>query len=86
MAPATSVEHDEIGTPDFNYSLTSPNSRLTYWLEYISSKNKHENFHLKNRIKTIHSLISHLKDKKKLISDNCFTVFKVYFDLIYCRR
>jgi len=34
----------------------------------------------------MHSLISHLKDEKKLISDNCFSVLKVYFDLIYCKR
>lgn len=69
--------------------IESPNSRLKYW---IASKNEHENhvkkikqlrlanFRLKNKIKTMHSLISHLKDEKKLISDNCFTVLKVYID------
>jgi len=70
--------------------IESPNSKLKYW---IASKNEDENhvkkikqlrlgnFRLKNEIKTMH-----LKYEKNLISNNCFSVLKVYFDLIYCKR
>lgn len=66
--------------------INSPNSRLKYWIasqSTVSNQKKRikylykQNLDLKKRIKTLDDLVDHLKNDKKVISDNCFTVLKV---------
>ncbi|XP_008179512.1 THAP domain-containing protein 1-like [Acyrthosiphon pisum] len=65
--------------------INSPNSRLKYWIasqSTVSNQKKRikylykQNLDLKKRIKTLDDLVDHLKNDKKVISDNCFTVLK----------
>lgn len=73
--------------------IESPNRRLKYWhasqsmvnnqkkrIKYLHNQNKD----LKKKITTLHSLVNHLKEEKKLISDNCFTVLKVSTYFMLC--
>lgn len=66
--------------------IESPNSRLKYWISSQKTANNQrkqikylhkQTVDLKKRIKTLENLVDHLKDDKKLSSDNCFTVLKV---------
>lgn len=66
--------------------INSPNSRLKYWIasqSTVSNQKKRikylykQHLDLKKRIKTLDNLVDHLKNDKKVISDNCFTVLKV---------
>lgn len=61
------------------------NSRLEYWIAsqatVANQRQCIKYFHnkrltLTNKIKILDSLISHFNKKKKMISDNCFTVCK----------
>lgn len=66
--------------------IETPNSRLKYWhasqsviLEQKKKLKKltNDNENLRNKIKNLSSLIEHLNEEKKLISENCYTVLKV---------
>lgn len=66
--------------------IHSPNSRLQYWVASHSTLEKQrkrikylhkQSVDLKKRINSLDDIIKHLKDEKKLISYNCFTVLKV---------
>jgi predicted nucleic acid-binding Zn-ribbon protein len=63
--------------------IDSPNSRLKYWVFSQSTVVKQrklikylhkQTVNLKKRINTLDDIINRLKDEKKLISDNYFTV------------
>lgn len=73
---------------DFKHvkEIDSPNSRLTFWNashRTVESQRKRmkflnkQNAILTKKVKTLEDLVKHLKDEKKMISDNCFTVLKV---------
>jgi len=66
--------------------IESPNSRLKFWNASKHMYNEHkkkiktlqnEKYHLRNKIMTLDNLVNYLKNEKKIISDNCFTVLKV---------
>lgn len=75
--------------------INSPNSRLKYWIasqSTVSNQKKRirylykQNLDLKKQITTLDELVNHLKNDKKIISDNCFTVLKVcilYYYIYY---
>lgn len=73
---------------DFKHvkEIDSPNSRLAFWnASHATVENQRKRIkflHKKNailaeKVKTLNDLVKHLKDDKKMISDNCFTVLKV---------
>ncbi|XP_022170022.1 uncharacterized protein LOC111033545 isoform X2 [Myzus persicae] len=72
---------------DFKHinEIDTPNRRLQFWnashatvenqrkrIKFLNKKN----LLLTKRVKTLDDLVKHLKDEKKMISDNCFTVLK----------
>jgi len=66
--------------------IETPNSRLKYWhasQNVITEQKKtitslrQINEKLLKQVKTLNNLIDHLKNDKKIISDNCFSVIKV---------